>query len=170
MNKLIIGLVAAVIVVFGLGFYFQQQSSVQGKQATAYLQQEAQKDADRAKRLQELKSESDTILRKGEHAPPSEPVVDPEQVRAEQKAYRDKMRKMQYDAEYLVEQSLKDPDSAEFRDQHGPCGYVNSKNSFGGYTGFKRYVVKSGIVFMDGERGVTHAEMNAVWANVCSKL
>jgi len=166
LNKLIIGLVTAVIVVFGLGFYFQQQSSVQGKQATAYLQQEAQKDADRAKRLQELKSESDAILRKGEHTPASKPVIDPEQVRAEQKAYRDKMRKMQYDAEYLVEQSLKDPDSAEFRDQHGPCGYVNSKNSFGGYTGFKRYAYNGMMVVIEGEN-MSSQEMDKVWKAIC---
>lgn len=48
-------------------------------------------------------------------------------------------------AKKSVLKMLKDPDSAEFRNEHVgtggiPCGEVNAKNSFGGYTGFKRYL------------------------------
>jgi hypothetical protein len=48
--------------------------------------------------------------------------------------------------EELVRVVLKDSDSAKFRD-HGfdswgqACGYVNAKNSFGGFTGFKRFTI-----------------------------
>lgn len=69
-----------------------------------------------------------------------------------------------FEVKSLVEQSvkgvLKDPDSAEFRgffpgESNGNaigCGEVNSKNTFGGYTGFKRYVSAGGdAVGLEGE-------------------
>ncbi|WP_278369504.1 hypothetical protein [Vreelandella titanicae] len=62
--------------------------------------------------------------------------------------------------EQSVEDALKDSDSAEFRgffpgESNGNvmgCGEVNAKNSFGGYTGFKRYVSGGGdTVGIEGE-------------------
>jgi hypothetical protein len=51
-------------------------------------------------------------------------------------------------AEKLVLERLTDPDSAKFRrlvaignDKTIVCGQVNSKNQFGGYTGFKTFMV-----------------------------
>lgn len=57
---------------------------------------------------------------------------------------------------------LKDPDSARFKDEFislpeeagspvlSLCGQVNSKNSYGGYTGFTAYIVTTeGMVVMD---------------------
>lgn len=52
-------------------------------------------------------------------------------------------------ARQAVLYQLKDPDSARFRDEfsmakthtRAVCGQVNSKNSFGGYTGFHRFIV-----------------------------
>ena len=49
----------------------------------------------------------------------------------------------------LIKERLKDPDSAKFRNtfivrvqgQALLCGEVNSKNSFGGYTGFTRFMM-----------------------------
>ncbi len=60
-------------------------------------------------------------------------------------------------AQRAVRASLKDPDSAQFKDVYAnyteefqvvACGRVNSKNSLGGYTGFKRFVSngKSAII------------------------
>lgn len=49
-----------------------------------------------------------------------------------------------------IEEKLKDPDSAKFSDVFLPkgdqgavsvCGYVNTKNSFGGYSGKVRFLV-----------------------------
>lgn len=52
------------------------------------------------------------------------------------------------DAKKLVARDLKDPASAQFRDVHanGPavCGEINSKNSYGAYVGFRRFVVIDG--------------------------
>lgn len=64
--------------------------------------------------------------------------------------------------------NLKDPDSAEFRNQHGICGEVNSKNSFGGYSGFKRYVATSkSLVVIEGE-GMADDEFEKVWQQFCN--
>jgi predicted nucleic acid-binding Zn-ribbon protein len=46
-----------------------------------------------------------------------------------------------------IARTLKDPESAQFEkflltDIDGACGYVNAKNSMGGYVGFKRFVVE----------------------------
>lgn len=47
-----------------------------------------------------------------------------------------------------IQQKLKDPDSAQFRNQKGACGEVNIKNDQGEYTGFKKYVMVEDIVIM----------------------
>ena len=43
-------------------------------------------------------------------------------------------------AQESVKKILKDPDSAKFQNMNGLCGEVNSKNSFGGYTGYSEFV------------------------------
>lgn len=50
-----------------------------------------------------------------------------------------------------IKQTLKHPDSAQFRNQKGACGEVNSKNDQGEYTGFKKYVIVKEIVIMDDD-------------------
>ena len=58
---------------------------------------------------------------------------------------------------------MKDPESTRFRDVvHSPphgkvtadivCGWVNSKNSFGGYAGYQRFVVFGNSVLVEGTR------------------
>lgn len=61
---------------------------------------------------------------------------------------------------------LKDPNSAEIRNHSGNCGEVNSKNSFGGYTGFKRFIATPAIVVIDGE-GMEPAEFQKIWDQTC---
>lgn len=59
-------------------------------------------------------------------------------------------------AKEVVSRELKDPASAEFRDVKvaGPavCGQVNAKNSYGGYEGFRRFVVVNGVAWIDREQ------------------
>lgn len=56
-----------------------------------------------------------------------------------------------------VRGSLKDPDSANFKDlQHvgdgrALCGQVNAKNSYGGFAGFKRFVADFEGVYWAGD-------------------
>ncbi|MBD2816485.1 hypothetical protein ID850_17455 [Xenorhabdus sp. Flor] len=70
-------------------------------------------------------------------------------------------------AETSVKQILKDPSSAEFSNSRlgnkgAVCGYVNAKNSFGAYTGKKRYV-NNGLSMIDN--GETDFEV--VWEKFC---
>ncbi|MFF7859685.1 hypothetical protein [Pseudomonas monteilii] len=63
---------------------------------------------------------------------------------------------------------LKDPGSAEFRNQHGLCGEVNSKNSFGGYVGFRRFIAatKEMVVFENDGR-MSPRDFEAAWSTHC---
>lgn len=61
--------------------------------------------------------------------------------------------------EKALRADMKDPESAQFKDQveykKWACISVNSKNSYGGYTGFKRYLLKksSSGYSIEGEMG-----------------
>ena len=51
----------------------------------------------------------------------------------------------------LITKKLKDPDSTKFRNENKyinnyVCGEFNSKNSYGGYTGYSRYIAKKQLV------------------------
>ena len=43
------------------------------------------------------------------------------------------------------------------------CGWVNSKNSLGGYTGFKRFVSEGNSVIYEGRDNIADA-----WAGACT--
>jgi hypothetical protein len=56
----------------------------------------------------------------------------------------------------IVQSTLKDPESARFKNitylsQRALCGEVNSKNSYGGYVGFKSFVVDFEGVYWSGD-------------------
>lgn len=60
---------------------------------------------------------------------------------------------------YAVKETLKDPDSAIFKDvvmgNNKLCGTVSGKNSFGGRTGFKRFISNGerfGTIYEDTAR------------------
>ena len=74
-------------------------------------------------------------------------------------------------AQRAVRASLKDPDSAQFKDVYAnyteefqvvACGRVNSKNEFGGYTGSRRFVSGGKSVILEGLDNVADA-----WAGAC---
>jgi hypothetical protein len=73
--------------------------------------------------------------------------------------------------EKYVKEKLKDPDSAQFQNQFigikgAPCGEVNSKNSFGGYGGFKRYIsVGRELTVLESDSNPT--EFDATWRQIC---
>lgn len=54
--------------------------------------------------------------------------------------------------EQVVKQQLKDPDSAQFKNVKNKCGEVNAKNTYGGYTGFKRFVVVADSVLIESDQ------------------
>ncbi|WP_177424265.1 hypothetical protein [Pseudomonas sp. MYb185] len=63
---------------------------------------------------------------------------------------------------------IKDPNSAQFRNQRGGCGEVNAKNSFGAYVGFKRFMVSGGdMVFIDGDPDLAAGAFDEAWSMLC---
>ena len=73
---------------------------------------------------------------------------------------------IQTDSRIALKNYLKDPDSAEIRNHNGNCGEVNSKNSFGGYSGFKRFIASPAIVAIDGEN-MDSDEFQKAWEQLC---
>lgn len=72
-----------------------------------------------------------------------------------------------------IKTKLKDPDSAQFRDVEfydgvAPvtCGLVNAKNSFGGYSGFERFIAGGDIITVL-ESEMAAGEMDKLWPQVC---
>jgi len=74
---------------------------------------------------------------------------------------------------------LKDPKSADFRavyllrsgdDRAAICGEVNSKNAFGGYVGFQRFVSSGApeATFLENEPHVS-GSFQELWNRVCVK-
>lgn len=78
--------------------------------------------------------------------------------------------RMQRMAREFVSADLKDPQSAEFRNQKGFCGEVNSKNSFGGYTGFQSFIAGSReLVVLQRDSGIKPSEFDQLWTKFCSQ-
>ena len=77
-------------------------------------------------------------------------------------------------AETVIKERLRDPDSAEFSDMqvYPPtedrsaiiCGYVNSRNGFGGMTGPQRFIAGGTVLI---EEQVTAEQMQIAWDQFC---
>lgn len=68
----------------------------------------------------------------------------------------------------VVKSSLKDPQSAQFQNVSGYCGEVNSKNSYGGYGGFKKYIVVDQTILMEDSEGVDPSIFSIIWQAHCT--
>lgn len=76
--------------------------------------------------------------------------------------------KSQRMAREFVTGALKDPDSAEFRNQRDFCGEVNSKNSFGGYVGFQRFIAAGkDMVILEKDRTFSAEDFEKAWSQIC---
>ncbi|KKN97492.1 hypothetical protein LCGC14_0156110 [marine sediment metagenome] len=76
-------------------------------------------------------------------------------------------------AQKAVRAEVKDPDSVQFKDVFSnyteaydvvACGYVNAKNSFGAYTGYKAFVSSGKSVILEGRD-----EIKTAWASACGQ-
>ncbi|WP_335954036.1 hypothetical protein [Acinetobacter higginsii] len=83
-----------------------------------------------------------------------------------QRQERDRIINIEVESEMTLRKFLKDSDSAEIRNQNEYCGEVNSKNAFGGYTGFKRYIASPTLVAIEGEN-MSSSEFQSAWNKVC---
>lgn len=94
---------------------------------------------------------------------PSEPKAKPER--------RSGSVSMVSVAQRFVANRLKAPDSAEFRNvrdakSSAVCGEVNAKNSFGGYSGYQRFVFGgNGMVVL--EKDISLEEFDKIWLELC---
>lgn len=88
------------------------------------------------------------------------------QQRQTEREQRNRLVAIQTDSRIALKNYLKDPDSAEIRNHNGNCGEVNSKNSFGGYSGFKRFIASPAIVAIEGENMDTD-EFQKAWDQIC---
>lgn len=81
-------------------------------------------------------------------------------------------------AQQQIKASAKDPSSVVFQGEqlhqktkYGAvaCGEVNGKNSFGGYTGMKGFVVteKDGEILLEGSQN--NKEFIKIWNEICAK-
>lgn len=74
----------------------------------------------------------------------------------------------------LVRAILKDPDSAEFRNEYisdymgraVACGEVNANNSFGGKTGYQRYIAANDSAVVT-EDSMLPSEFEQTWNTIC---
>ncbi|WP_180039311.1 hypothetical protein [Acinetobacter sp. YH12100] len=88
---------------------------------------------------------------------------------AEKAKYDAEMKEIRYNrmAKEFVQASLKDSDSAKFRNQKGFCGEVNAKNGFGAYTGFKRFVAADqNMIVMEGD--LPSQDFQKIWESICN--
>jgi hypothetical protein len=73
-------------------------------------------------------------------------------------------------AQDVVKNELIDPASAQFKNQKGFCGEVNSKNKMGGYVGFSRFIVLSPkSVIFENERNISTKQFPKAWDSICNQ-
>lgn len=76
--------------------------------------------------------------------------------------------RMQRMAREFVSSGLKDPASAQFRNQRGMCGEVNSKNSFGAFTGFQGFIAGSKeLIVLQRDSRLKTEEFSQLWEKFC---
>lgn len=88
--------------------------------------------------------------------------------KAADEAAMQEIKKQRLAKEFLIPH-LKDPESAQLRNQKGLCGEVNAKNSFGGYAGFKRFIAGGeNLVFLEDDKRLEAGAFQAAWDKFCS--
>lgn len=116
---------------------------------------------------QELKDrEANRIKREQERQQLEAKKAEEEVAKEAKRQERDRIINIEVESKMALMNFLKDPDSAEVRNQNGNCGEVNSKNGFGGYTGFKRYIASPTVVAIEGEN-MSSSEFQSAWNQVC---
>ena len=71
--------------------------------------------------------------------------------KSEQEKLDEKRAELDIKMQNLVRDSLKDGDSAKFRNHYELCGEVNAKNSFGAYTGYSKYVITPDKIYFESD-------------------
>lgn len=83
-----------------------------------------------------------------------------------EKSAQVKAIEQQTQSRLALQSFLKDSATAQIRNHNGYCGEVNSKNSFGAYSGFKRFIASPAIVVIEGEN-MKPDEFQRTWEKFC---
>lgn len=159
MKKLLIGLFILVLVMGG--FIWKSNSDRDARQEALAIQTE-QHNMEMAK----LEAEKKAKLEKQ-----AKDKINEEQARINDEKNKENLNIAL--AEAAVKTQLVDPDSAKFQNQKGNCGEVNSKNKFGGYVGYSRYVflTSDNMVAIESNSSDSiwpTSVMNDLWSKHCS--
>lgn len=70
----------------------------------------------------------------------------------------------------VLKKDLIDPSSLQLQNLRGYCGEANSKNRFGGYVGFKKFIVlnKNKVIF-ESEHNVSTKQFPLAWESICKE-
>lgn len=71
--------------------------------------------------------------------------------KSKEEVLADETKKLELKVRSYVRTTLKDGDSAKFRNQYKMCGEVNAKNSFGAYTGFTKFIVTEDKILFESD-------------------
>lgn len=69
-----------------------------------------------------------------------------------------------------VKEGMFDPKSAEFRNQYGICGEVNTIDRTSGYTGYRHFIAGSkDLVILEHGGDLPREDFEALWDKVCAE-
>lgn len=159
MKKLIIGLFVLVLIM--VGFIWKSNNDRDARQEALAIQTQQHN-----KKMAQLEAEAQAKAEKE-----AEDKINQEQAKLnEEKSKADLSIAI---ASAAVKSQLFDPDSAKFQNQKGNCGEVNSKNKFGGYVGYSRYVflASDNMVAIESNSSDSiwpTSVMNDLWSRHCN--
>ena len=165
-NLLIIGAVILVVLaaIIAYGYSVSQKNKQLAEKAAAYTAQEDVKAQVAAIYEAERKRKMDR--QQAAWAAKSDEVANNQPIPSHDSNAELKEIMYQRKAREWVEAGLKDRSSAEFRNQKGFCGEVNAKNSYGGYSGFERFIAASETMVVR-ESDMAIGEFDQVWSQQC---
>lgn len=159
MKKLIIGFIVLVLIM--VGFIWKSNNDRDARQEALTIQTQQHN-----KKMAQLEAEAQAKAEKE-----AEDKINQEQAKLnEEKSKADLSIAI---ASAAVKSQLFDPDSAKFQNQKGNCGEVNSKNKFGGYVGYSRYVflASDNMVAIESNSSDSiwpTSVMNDLWSRHCN--
>lgn len=121
-----------------------------------------------------LLSESVTSYKEyaGRSGSPEDALEYSRKAEVKRKAISDDMRRIKIErlAREGVKSVLRDPYTAKFQNQRGPCGEVNSKNGFGAYTGYQRFIYGGEeTVFLENSPQFAEGAFDEAWERLCTE-
>lgn len=168
-NLLIIGvvLVALILAVVAYGYSVSQKNKQLAEKAAAYAAQEDVRAQVAAIYEAERKRKMDR--QQAAWAAKSDAITNSQPVKSAARSSNPALDEItnQRMARQWVEARLKDKSSAEFRNQKGFCGEVNAKNSYGGYSGFERFIAANESMVVQ-EKDMAIGEFDKAWSQACN--